>query len=458
MMDLHLALQPGSPRRTQLERQLREGIRSGRLRAGSRLPPSRALAPELGVSRGVVVDAYSQLVAEGYLVARPGSGTVVAGALATEPVIGRRRPPTYSPPRYDLRSGLPDVSRFPRRAWHAATAEAMRELPDAWLTYGRARGLSRLRVALADYLGRARAAFADPHQIVTCAGLSHGLTLVWGALRERGARRVAVEDPVWRGQPETIAHSGLEPVPIPVDDMGLVVDELDRAEVDAVMVSPAHQYPTGVVLAPERRAALIAWARRNDGLIVEDDYDAEYRYDREPVAALQGMAPELVVYAGTASKTLAPALRLAWLLVPRRLLDEVTAQHAVTRASPGIFEQGALAIMLERGQVERHLRQMRRLYRARRDALVEGLAESLPEARVGGAAAGLHLVAWLPGDADELAIAVRAEERGVAVHTLHRDCHTVAPVPPALLLGYTSLAQDALRRAAAELALAVQHA
>jgi GntR family transcriptional regulator / MocR family aminotransferase len=457
-MDLHLAIEPGSPLRSQLERQLREGIRSGRLRTAARLPPSRELARELGVSRGVVVDAYSQLVAEGYLVARRGSGTEVAASIAAQPAVNgavARREPTI---HHHLESGLPDVSGFPRQAWQAATAAALRELPDPWLTYGRPRGFSRLRVALADYLGRARATVATPREMIICAGLSHGLTLVWRALRERGARRVAVEDPAWPGQPDSVALSGLEPVPVPVDASGLVVAELERAGVDAVIVTPAHQYPTGVVLSPERRGALIDWARRHDALIVEDDYDAEYRYDREPVAALQGLAPERVIYAGTASKTLAPALRLAWLIIPDHLTDEVTAQHLLTFAAPSVVEQAALAIMLERGQLERHLRQMRRRYRPRRDALVEALAAELPEARVGGAAAGLHLVAWLPEGADEAAIATRARERGVAIHTLHHDSAAVAPVPPALLLGYASLTEDALRRAAHELAIAVRSA
>jgi GntR family transcriptional regulator / MocR family aminotransferase len=457
-MDLHLAIEPGSPLRSQLERQLREGIRSGRLRTAARLPPSRELARELGVSRGVVVDAYSQLVAEGYLVARRGSGTEVAASIAAQPAVNgavARREPTI---HHHLESGLPDVSGFPRQAWQAATAAALRELPDPWLTYGRPRGFSRLRVALADYLGRARATVATPREMIICAGLSHGLTLVWRALRERGARRVAVEDPAWPGQPDSVALSGLEPVPVPVDASGLVVAELERAGVDAVIVTPAHQYPTGVVLSPERRGALIDWARRHDALIVEDDYDAEYRYDREPVAALQGLAPERVIYAGTASKTLAPALRLAWLIIPDHLTDEVTAQHLLTFAAPSVVEQAALAIMLERGQLERHLRQMRRRYRPRRDALVEALAAELPEARVGGAAAGLHLVAWLPEGADEAAIATRARERGVAIHTLHHDSAAVGPVPPALLLGYASLTEDALRRAASELAIAVRSA
>jgi GntR family transcriptional regulator/MocR family aminotransferase len=243
-----------------------------------------------------------------------------------------------------------------------------------------------------------------------------------------------------------------------VDENGLVVSELERADVDAVIVTPAHQYPTGVVLSPQRRGALIDWARRRRALIVEDDYDAEYRYDREPVAALQGLAPELVVHAGTASKTLAPALRLAWLMVPDHLVDDVTAQHALTLAMPNVIEQGALAVMLERGQVERHLRQMRRRYRPRRDALVDALSVELPEARVGGAAAGLHLVAWLPEGHDERAITSHARERGLAIHTLQKDSAAVAPVPPALLLGYASLSEQALRRAGRELAIAVRSA
>ena len=455
-MELHLALETGAPLRAQLERQLREGIRSGRLRAAARLPPSRELARELGVSRGVVVDAYSQLVAEGYLVARRGSGTEVAGSIGAQPALTPPRVRREPAIRHDLHSGLPDVSCFPRREWQAASATALRELPDAWLTYGRPRGYSRLRVALADYLGRARATVASPRQIVICAGLSHGLTVVWGALRKRGARRVAVEDPGLarpaRQRYARRARSGADPR----GRRRLVVSEVERADVDAVVVTPAHQYPTGVVMSPERRGALIAWARRRRALIVEDDYDAEYRYDREPVAALQGLAPDLVVHTGTASKTLAPALRLAWLMVPDHLIDDVTAQHELTMAMPSVIEQGALAVMLERGELERHLRQMRRRYRSRRDALAEALAGELPEAHVGGASAGLHLVAWLPPDADERAIRSLARERGVAIHTLQQDSVSVTPVPPALLLGYASLTEDALRRAARELAIAVR--
>ena len=455
-MDLHLALEADSPLRAQLERQLRDGIRSGRLRTSARLPPSRELARELGVSRGVVVDAYSQLVAEGYLIARRGAGTEVSGSIGAQPAPRLDTAPQAPAVRHDLHSGLPDVSCFPRRAWQAATATALRELPDAWLTYGRPRGYSRLRVALADYLGRARATVAAPQQLLICAGLSHGLTLVWRALAERGARRIGVEDPAWRGQPDSVTYAGLEAVPIPVDDNGLVVSDLDRAGVDAVIVTPAHQYPTGVVLSPERRGALISWARRHRTMIVEDDYDAEYRYDREPVAALQGLAPDVVIHTGTASKTLAPALRLAWLMLPEHLVDEVTAQHSITLAMPSVIDQAALAVMLERGELGRHLRQMRRRYRPRRDALAAALTAELPQAQVGGAAAGLHLVAWLPDGADEDEIRSRARERGVAIHTLQRDSAAVAPARPALLLGYASLTEEALRLAVRELAAAAR--
>ena len=457
-MDLLLTLEATASRRAQLERQLRDGIRSGRLRPGAPLPPSRALARQLGVSRGIVVDAYSQLVAEGYLTARRGSGTRVAetvGARSARPRTAVQREPTA---RYDLRAGLPDVSSFPRRAWQSATARAMRELPDAWLLYGRPRGYSGLRVALTDYLARARATVAEPGGILICTGISQGMTMIWRALRERGATRIAVEDPGWPGQADSVRYAGLEPVPVRVDSRGLVVSELEAAGVDAVIVTPTHQHPTGVVMAPERRAALVGWARSRDTLIVEDDYDAEYRYDRDPVAALQGLAPEHVVYAGTASKMLAPGLRVAWLVLPCTLVDDLTAQQVTTKATPSVVEQAALGSMIERGELERHLRQMRRRYRARRDILLGGLARRLPEVRVGGAAAGLHVVAWLPDGADESAIAARALERGVALHTLHGDCDTVAPSPPALLLGYSSISEQGLARAVAPLAAAVRSA
>jgi GntR family transcriptional regulator/MocR family aminotransferase len=450
-MDLLVKFEPGAPLHRQLERQLRDAIREGRLRPGVSLPASRALAQDLGVSRGVVVEAYTQLAAEGYLLGRRGADTVVADTSAPRERRQARQPD--APPRivYDLRPGQPDLASFPRRRLLAAITRAIRELPDSGLTYGDARGTEELRTAVSDYVGRVRAAVAGPENVVISSGLAHGLTNVWAALRDRGAKRIAVEDPGWRLQARTAEYAGLTAVPVPVDERGLVVAELDRLDVDAVAVTPAHQFPTGVVMAPERRAALLDWARRRDALILEDDYDAEYRYDREPVAALQGMAPDHVAFCGTASKTLAPALRIAWIVLPERYVRDVTRQYIVNWAGPSAIHQIAMANFMNSGEVDRHMRRTRRVYQRRRDALVAALGEYLPEARIGGAAAGLHLFAWLPEDSDEPAIAGAARRRGVAVHALHRHCTCVAPQPPALILGYGHLNEVSLRHAVEEL-------
>jgi GntR family transcriptional regulator/MocR family aminotransferase len=331
---------------------------------------------------------------------------------------------------------------------------ALRELPDAALSYGSRRGLRQLRIALSGYLGRVRAAVADPERVFITASAAHGMEILWHTLRQRGTQRVAVEDPAWQAIPETVLQAGLEPVPIAVDEHGLDVAELDGAGVDAVVLAPAHQYPTGTVLAPERRAALIGWARRSGALIVEDDYDAEYRYDREPIASLQGLAPDCVAYVGTASKTLAPGVRLGWVLVPTHLVGEMAAQHGVARAVPSAMTQSAYATMLERGEVDRHLRRTRRRYHARRNALIDALARWFPRILVGGAAAGLHVIAWLPEGTDETAISDAAASRGVAIHTLHQFCAVTAPRPPALILGYGLIAETAIPRAVQELAIA----
>jgi GntR family transcriptional regulator / MocR family aminotransferase len=453
-MDILLTLDRSEPLRAQLERELRDAIRSGRLRAGAKLPPSRLLAEELEISRGVVVEAYSQLVAEGYLVARAGDGTRIAGGLAQQPPAAPASSAAAQRIRYDLRSGIPDLSFFPRRDWQSAISASLRELPDVALTYGSRRGLRQLRTALSTYLGRVRAAVADPDRVFITTGATHAMGIVWQTLGQRGARRVAVEDPAWAPIPQMVVQAGLEPVPIRVDRHGLDVDELERANADAVVLSPAHQYPTGTVLAPERRARLIAWARRRGALVVEDDYDSEYRYDREPIASLQGLAPDCVAYVGTASKTLAPALRLGWVVVPSHLVGELAAQHGVARAVPSVILQAAYAVLLERGDVDRHLRRTRRRYQARRNALIGALEERMPQASVGGTAAGLHLIAWLPDGTDESAIVDAAARRGVAVHALHRDCAVAGSLPPALLLGYGLIVESAIPRAVAELALA----
>ncbi len=333
---------------------------------------------------------------------------------------------------------------------------ALRELPDAAFSYGSRRGMRTLRIALADYLGRVRAVVADPERMFISAGAVHGMEILWYTLRQRGAQRVAVEDPGWPAIRESIVQAGLQSVPVTVDERGLNIAELESNDADAVVLAPAHQYPTGTVLAPGRRNELIAWARRHGTVIVEDDYDAEYRYDREPIAALQGLAPDCVAYIGTASKTLAPGVRLGWVLVPSHLVGEMAAQHGVARAVPSALTQAAYSTLLERGEIDRHLRRTRRQYHARRNALIEALAAQLPQASVGGAAAGLHLIARLPDDTDEAAVAEAAADRGVVVHTLHDQCAVTTQLPPTLLLGYGLIPEQAIPRAVQELAIAVE--
>jgi GntR family transcriptional regulator/MocR family aminotransferase len=434
-VDLQIDLVAGSPLRRQLEEALRDAVRSGRLAPGSLLPPSRVLAQELGVSRGVVVDSYSQLVAEGYLWAKRGSGTRVA-VLPTPGIVARSADlGPEARPRYDLRPGQADFHGFPRRRWQTAISAALRDLPDTRLTYAPHSGTPELRRAIAAYLARARAVVAEPDQVVICCGVSHGLVATLTALRRRGARRVAVEDPAWRWQRLTVERAGLEAVPIPVDDDGLQVSELAAHDLDAALVTPAHQYPTGAVLSAERRAELVAWAQRRDAILLEDDYDAEYRYDHDPMAALQGLAPAHVAFVGTVSKTLAPALRIGWIVVPPQLAEEVQQEFRVSAAMPPTLDQVALASLIEEGGLDRHLRAMRRRYRIKRELLIETLGRHA-DVHMSGAAAGLHVAAWLPDGCEERDVAMRAREMGVAVHELHRHCATHFQWPPALLLGY----------------------
>ena len=435
-MDLQIEFKAGVPLRRQLEGALRAAIRSGRLAPGSALPPSRDLADQLGLSRGVVVDSYSQLATEGYLTAKRGSGTRVALVPSSGTLPARRqvRPPERF--RYDLRPGQADFHAFPRARWKASLMRAMRELPDRRLGYANHCGVAELRNAVAGYLARVRGVVVEPDQVVVCCAASQALTVLWQVLRKQGGRRVAIEDPGWRWQRYTVEHAGLEAVPVRVDADGMVVSDLAAADVDAVVMTPAHHYPTGVVMTAQRRAALITWARERRALIVEDDYDVEYRFGREPVASLQGLAPDMVAFVATTSKTLAPALRLAWMVPPAHLIDDVENVLLVTGVTPPTLDQIAMASFIEDAALERHLRSMRRRYRAKREVLIDALGKHLPAARVSGTAAGLHLLAWLPDDADEYATAMRARQSGVGVHELHRHCTTHAASSPALLLGF----------------------
>jgi GntR family transcriptional regulator/MocR family aminotransferase len=429
----------------QLEGQLRDAIRSGRLQAGERLPSSRELARILGLSRGLVQDCYAQLQAEGYLVTRVGSATRVAACAQVEPVPAAPRPEARPRLVADFRHGVPDLASFPVADWLWATREAARTMPTADLDYGDPRGSSALREVVAGYLRRVRGAAADPARTVVCSGYAQGLSLALRALAGTGVRVVAYEDPGGPGTAHAAAEaSGLAAVPVPVDEAGVDVRALDATGARAVIVTPAHQWPTGVVLAPDRRHALIEWAQRRDAYVIEDDYDAEFRYDREPVGSLQGLAADRVLSVGTVSKSLAPALRLGWLLCPPALAGPLTdLKRIADRGSPAL-DQLALARLVESGRYDRHLRRMRTTYAARRTALVTALAQHAPDVRLSGLAAGFHAVAHLPSGVEEPVVVAEARERGVGLYGMS-DCRTSkAATPPQLILGFGNVAERAI--------------
>lgn len=472
-LELLLSVSRDGPGRlgAQIEDQLRGAIRQGTIKAGTRVASTRDLARQLGVSRRVVVDAYAQLAAEGYLSLRQGaqprvspapgrgdtpprSGAAVGEAGAARVGAGGSTPP----PRFDLRPGAPDVSSFPRAAWLRSLREALAVMTDGDLGYGDPRGVEALRSTLADYLGRVRGVVADPARVVVTSGYSQGQGVVCRALAAHGVRRIAFEDPSHCEQRRIAVHAGLEVVPVAVDEDGIRVDELARAGVGAVALTPAHQHPTGAVLSGERRTALLAWLRASGAVAIEDDYDAEYRYDRAAVGALQGLAPDQIVYAGSVSKTLAPALRLGWLVVPPRLLDTVTDEKDLADCGTARIDQHAFAHFLARGELDRHLRRMRASYRRRRDLLVEALAEALPEATVHGIAAGLHATVQLPDGHDELAILDQARRRRIDLTTMREFWAEPGSGPPTLLVGYGQIAEHAVPTAIHELAEAVRAA
>ena len=457
-MDLLLTVAKDRPGTlsAQIQGQVRDAVRSGSLRAGTAVPSTRDLARQLGVSRKVAVDAYGQLAAEGYLALRQGAQPRVAPGpfpnSAAPP-----RPAADAPVRFDFRPARPDVSSFPRAAWARCLRDAVNEITVADLGYGDAFGTDALRDGLADYLGRVRGVVASRDRIVVTNGYLQGLGLICRALAGRGARRIACEDPSSVEEGRIAARAGLEAVRVPVDGRGLRVDLLAAAKVDAVILTPAHQHPTGVVLAPDRRTALIAWLRAAGAIAVEDDYDAEYRYDRPAVGALQGLDQDHVVYAGTVSKVLAPALRLGWMVLPPSLVDPVREEKLLHDQGTARIEQLAFARFLLRGDLDRHLRRMRTTYRRRRDTMIAALAESLPAATVRGIAAGLHVTVELPGPADEAAIAAEARSRGIALATMG-DYWTGGHYPPTLILGYSQMTEARLRSGVRELAALIRAA
>jgi GntR family transcriptional regulator / MocR family aminotransferase len=449
------------PLRSQLEAAIRSAIREGRLAAGERLPSSRELARDLGVSRGLVQECYGQLLSEGYLDSRVGSATRVAGGAVPVPartesaaVLAARRPAARPPLIADFKSGVPDLASFPRGDWAWATQQACRTTASADFDYGDPRGSESLRQVLAGYLRRVRASAAAPEDLIICTGYAQGLALVLRVLASHGIRAVAFEDPGYGSDDisASVRAAGVSAVHVPVDGNGLDVAALAASGARAVVATPAHQSPTGVVLAPERRHALVEWARRADGFLIEDDYDSEFRYDREPVGLVQGLAPDRVFAIGTVSKALAPALRIGWVLAPAAFTGAVAQEKEIADRGTPVLDQLALALLLESGRYDRHLRRMRGIYAARRAALVGALASHAPRARLTGLAAGFHGVLHLPGPADEQAVVDAARHRSVGLYPMRSYRSGSSPAPPQLVLGFGNVSEHALRAGIAAVA------
>jgi GntR family transcriptional regulator/MocR family aminotransferase len=472
-LDLHLELRgdgagrdagAGRGVRAGLETALRDVVRTGRLGPGTRLPSSRALAADLGVARNTVAEAYSQLVAEGWLTAERGSATRVAERVASDPDLAGAQSRTAAagpvparPFRYTLHAGSPDLSAFPRPAWLAAARRALAAAPSETFGYGHPQGRPELRAALAGYLARARGVRAHPDRIVVCDGFSDGLALVTRVLRARGAHTLAVEEYGLPSARATVAAAGLRLATLPVDGQGAVIGAAGRA--GAVLLTPAHQFPLGAALAPHRRTQAVEWARATGGLVIEDDYDGEFRYDRQPVGAVQALAPEHVVYAGSASKSLAPALRLGWLVLPAPLAREVAAARELAAGPGSRLDQLTLAEFITSGGYDRHVRRSRLAYRRRRDRLAAVLAREAPRVRVTGVAAGLHALCELPPGQAEDHVVARAAARGLELEGLARyratDRATGRPDRAALVVGYGSPAEHAFSNAVARLCAAL---
>lgn len=436
----------------QVERQLRDAIRGGTLRPGSAVPSTRELARDLGISRPLVMEAYAQLAAEGYLALRQGAAPRVAD---TAPAQQARAFPAESYPvaifRYDFRPGSPDLSSFPSARWLKAVQASLKAMTPDDFGYRQRYGVWPLRQALSDYLGRVRGVSADPRQILITGGFEQAKAAVARLLRRRGVAELAVEDPGYHDREAWLA-AGLRLVPTAVDENGIDVTALARSQARAVLLTPAHQSPTGVVMSGQRRLALADWLRDRNAIALEDDYDAEFRYDRAPVGALQGLAPDHVVYAGTTSKTLAPALRLGWMVAPPDLLPMLEDELRLMDCGRGRIDQFALAHFLTSGDYDRHLRKMRSLYRDRRAALLAAIDAELPEAVVGGVSAGLHATVRFPFRLNEEAIVESAGKRGMGVSFLRRHYLGDAPDASTLLLSYAGMPESVLRTALRTLA------
>jgi GntR family transcriptional regulator/MocR family aminotransferase len=456
-VDLYVELSRRGSLGRDVERAIRQAICDGRLAVGARLPSTRALASDLGVARGTVAGAYAQLAAEGFITLRPGAVSEVTWVPTAAETPAAPEPDRT--PRWDLRPGSPDSSSFPRQAWVRTTRSVFQRLPPDAFGYGSSQGTIELRRALTGYLGRARGVLTSQERIMICSGFTQALRLTCEVLRLSGARSVAMEDPCAPRYRELVASSGLQVTGVPCDGEGIQVAALTSLDVQAVIVTPAHQYPLGVTLSPARRNALTEWARQRDALIIEDDYDGEFRFDRRPVGSLQQMAADRVLYVGTASKTLAPALRLGWIALPAAIRPLAAQIRERLDRGNAALEQLVLADFISSGALDRHVRRMRGAYRERRDHLVRVLARDAPQVAVTGIAAGMHALVTLPGEPEARSVLAAARRRGLLLHTLEEYWHAPdAAHPHAIVVGYGRPPANAFRSCVGELAAVIAEA
>jgi GntR family transcriptional regulator / MocR family aminotransferase len=436
-LDLRQTITPGARgARDLLLSALRDAVRSGRLAPGTMLPPSRTLATDLGLARNTVAEAYAELVAEGWLASRQGAGTWVvnvSGAGIPATPRGVRVVPTHN-----LSPGSPDVSEFPRTAWVAATRRALADAPTEALRMGDPRGRPELRNALAEYLARARGVRTSPESIVICAGVRHAVELLTRAV----GGPIAVEAYGLFIFRDAIDALGTSTVPIGLDEQGAVISDLDELDVPAVLLTPAHHNPQGMPLQPSRRTAVIDWAQRTGGYVFDDDYDGEFRYDRQPVGALQALCPDRVAYLGSTSKSLAQTLRLGWTALPDELIDPVIAAAGGAQFYVDAINQLTMAEFIASGQYDRHIRRMRARYRRRRDTLIDALAGF--DVGISGLAAGVNVLLTLP-EGSEHEVLRRAGEAGIALQGLSRMRHPLAEVPnrEGIIVGFAAPAEHA---------------
>jgi GntR family transcriptional regulator / MocR family aminotransferase len=452
--DTLLELDAGSssgPLHVRLTSAIRDAIRTGRIPVGSALPPTRQLAADLGCSRWVATEAYEQLVSEGYLEARIGSGTRVRLRDVARSSPSRPAGEASASWRFDLTPGLPDFHAFPRAPWSRALRDALASMPDRDFDYQAPGGHPRVRRVIADYLRRVRGASIEPGDVTITAGILDGVTLVSRALLAGGLRRIAVEDPTWPRVIETARQVGLEVVPVEVDADGMRTESLRSLDVGAVIVAPSHQFPTGAVLSPSRRLVLLEWARATGGMVLEDDYDAEFRYDRRPVGTLQGIDPAHTILFGSLSKTLAPAIGLGWAVTPPPWTERI--RSAETRLTgPSVVQQLAFAGFIENGDYDRHLRRLRRRYRQLRDRFVTAVSRQLPGCSVSGAAAGLHVLVSLPRGVSGEGVVKAAAAAGILLKDL-REFRLQSGIPDeGIVLGYGNLREDTIEPLVSELA------